>query len=330
MDSKNRFIDQLGNLFAAPTKDGKLKEEVAAITKAIKERESKSYAELMRDKDFEWAITEVKKVKRQIERIAGHRKAEQPKESLSYLIGYRKNMDFDHVNVMLQLTKACLVPHWSDRNKKWYDEHSEKVANWCDFFLSYTNRNVPGINLNCKKAIKPLPKKIRKEEWDRRNVVATLIAQYLVTYNLTGFFDVDKLKCGDELKEKVLEYCTKAHAFIQLVEDECFTKERDKTNWCFFEYDRFRNHNVNEKQKSRARLYFLPAGLTFNEENYANMVPDPYHDWFRVIMDKRYLSIHGADHRELKKKIFEIVSRIKASRNKEFNLMLERKIANPK
>ena len=100
-------------------------------------------------------------------------------------------------------------------------------------------------------------------ELDKFNFVARVLVKYLEQNNVHGFFDFKSLQCGDDIEAKVVEYCERTIAFIQLVESRSLEEPAPpKLNWCLKEYEAFEKAVVSVKVPGLVgnRVFFTLAG----------------------------------------------------------------------
>jgi hypothetical protein len=119
------------------------------------------------------------------------------------------------------------------------------------------------------------------------NHVARVVTRHLRRYEqLSGFFDEDNLKVGEDLKEAVDGFCTKAFAFVQLVEPLSFDREPPQ-NWCFYEYKRFtENPAITALMGNKSRHYFILTDPQLSAIQPAGLYP-PFTGWTKRIEELR-------------------------------------------
>jgi hypothetical protein len=123
------------------------------------------------------------------------------------------------------LVECRLRNVWPPEQQTLYDE-KKQILDWCDFFVSYTNRDAPAINQQFGDLIKSCFGKVPEGSELQTNHLARVITRHLRRYqHLTGFYDEDNLQVGEDIKEGVDDCFTQAFAFVQLIEPLTFDRE---------------------------------------------------------------------------------------------------------
>lgn len=140
-----------------------------------------------------------------------------------------------------KLTLPNLAPNIQAATQQAVDFIDKKI----DYFCSYTRKGLPDINSSYKEiiydalTIKP---ETHPKEWKEINFVAKILVRYLNNHGFNNyFFDLDKMVNGEEIEDTVLGYCDKATVLLLLAQQETFRDRLNETNWCYQEYDRYRN-----------------------------------------------------------------------------------------
>ena len=142
-----------------------------------------------------------------------------------------KSIFTERPDIIIQMIKKYFYQFWEKNLIEKYEQILDILLNWKDYFFSYTNGNAREINNDYKLLLNHVG---LFDEDTEDNCVTKLIVTYLKSYNnLIGFFDRDNMKCGDDIQEKIFEYCQKSFTFIQLVQHGSF---RSTGNWCYKEY----------------------------------------------------------------------------------------------
>lgn len=202
---------------------------------------------------------------------------------------------------------------------KQYTDVSVIIQTWNHFFVSYTTRDTPAVNnLYNPELFLQFDPDIVKRELVGNNLIAKFIVKCFKKYNsLKIFFDRDSIVCGDIIKDEVYEYCEKTFAFVQLIEDITFNRENGVTNWCYNEYERFRNGNMANK---KSKHFFIIDGFDINLAT----VPQPYYNWAQDIVVSKYEKINKPfDVTTVKKKCQEFTARIIATRTNQINELIK-------
>jgi hypothetical protein len=205
---------------------------------------------------------------------------------------------------------------WPPAQQALYDE-KRQILEWRDFFVSYTNRDAPAINQQFRDLIKSCLGSTPKGAQLQANYLARVITRHLRRYQqLSGFFDEDNLQVGENLQDAVDGFCTKAFAFVQLIEPLSFDKEPPH-NWCFHEYKRFsENPAIVGLVGDKNRHYFVLTDPQLSAIQPASLFP-PFAGWVQRIDDLRHAHIAVKDERNttLRAKIKEIATQILALRS---------------
>lgn len=223
------------------------------------------------------------------------------------------------------IDKAGLWMHNPEAIQK-YRKGVSMITEWVDFFLSYTNRNQPEVNNTFMKVLAP---KFSEEEWRRSvnalNLIAKLLVRYIrerTTLNAV-FFDQQSMICGENIEEKVKDYCEKTFAFAQLFQWQIIT-DNGKKNWCEFEYTTFSKFNTaGNKKEFYFKTYDIPDDVTEVLESAPE--DDCWGEWLTKTLSKKQIVISkDADYDdELKQKCREIGIAIRESRKEIITNYLE-------
>jgi hypothetical protein len=215
------------------------------------------------------------------------------------------------VNTARVLVECRLRKAWPPAEEALYDE-KKQILEWRDFFVSYTNRDAPAINQEFRDLIKSCLGSVPKGTQLNANYVARVITRHLRRYQqLSGFFDEDNLQVGENLQDAVDGFCTKAFAFVQLVEPLTFDKEPPH-NWCFHEYKRFsENPGIVALVGDKSCHFFILTDRQLSKIQPAASFP-PFAEWMKRINDHRHLHIALQDERNttLRTKIKDIATQI--------------------
>ncbi len=176
------------------------------------------------------------------------------------------------INIFTRMVKIYLYPDWEPGEREQYDWRCVAVAEWDDYFFSYTSREAGSINSRFWAILAPPGVEAPKPtESEANNLVAQRGHERLDRNNLSGFFARHDLKIGDDFNQKMLARCEAAYAFVQLIELSSF--DGSDTNWCFREYTRFI-----KTQGARERCIFIVAAKDLKSVTPA-ILPPPFADW---------------------------------------------------
>jgi len=240
---------------------------------------------------------------------------DQVRESLRLL---RRMIDHEEPVKKVAATRALvegrLRKAWPPAQQTLYD-HKKQILDWRDFFVSYTNRDAPATNQQFHGLIKSCLGTTPKGDETKSNYLAKVITRHLRRYEgLSGFFDEDNLKVGENIKDEVDLYCAKAFALVQLIEPLTFDKEPPR-NWCFHEYKQFsENPTLVSLLGDKSRHYFILTDQLTGLKP-ANLFP-LYANWFKRIEDLKqaHIALDGERNTTLRAKIKNIATQILALR----------------
>lgn len=242
--------------------------------------------------------------------------AEQLRESLRLL---RRMLDdggpTKKVDATRRLIEGRLHKSWPPEQQALYDK-KRQILEWRDFFVSYTNRDAPATNQQFRQLIKSCLGVTPKGEENQSNYLAKVITRHLRRYQgLSGFFDEDNLKVGENILNQVDQYCTRAFALVQLIEPLTFDHE-PPPNWCFHEYRQFsENPAIVALLGDKERHFFILTDPQLDALQPANPFP-LYAGWHNRISALRqaHISLDGERNTTLRAKIKKIATQILALR----------------
>jgi hypothetical protein len=217
------------------------------------------------------------------------------------------------IEVMRKLVEGRLYKTWPAADQQMYDRKKE-ILEWRDFFVSYTNRDAPAMNDQYRALIRSCFGVTPKGVENKSNYVARVITRHLRrSEGLSGFFDNDDTKVGEDIQHEVDGYCKRAFALVQLIEPLALEKEPPK-NWCFYEYCQFgQSVSAGGTVSGDKRHFFILAGDTLNTVRPANLVAS-YHEWVDRIERVRYVPLNNERNISLRAKIKTIAIEILSMR----------------
>jgi hypothetical protein len=217
------------------------------------------------------------------------------------------------LDISRSLVQGRLYRSWSPAHQQLYEQKCA-ILEWRDFFVSYTNRDAPATNGQFRELIRSCLGQAPKGADNQMNYVARVITRHLRRYQgLSGFFDEDNLKVGENIQNQVDQYCARAFAFVQLIEPLALERE-PPINWCFYEYSEFsRNPAVIGLLGNKDRHFFILAGGKLEAVQPANL-PAAYRPWVDRIDGLRYVSLQNERNTTLRSKIQLIATEIVALR----------------
>lgn len=207
------------------------------------------------------------------------------------------------------LIEGRLLRSWPEATCTMY--HKKKtILDWRDFFVSYTNRDAPATNGQFRSLIRTCLGLTPKGDENKSNYVARVINRHLRRYqNLSGFFDDDNLKVGEDLTHAVDQFCTRAFALVQFIEPLALTPD-PAPNWVFYEYQKFSdNPAVLAFAEAKDRHFFILAESEIGDLRPANL-PHEYEPWVQRIGGIRHISLKNERNTTLRAKIKTIATEI--------------------
>jgi hypothetical protein len=249
---------------------------------------------------------------------------DQVRESLRFL---RRMVDDSEpakkIDTIRALIEGRLRASWSAVEQATYDKKKE-ILDWRDFFVSYTNRDAPSINGTFRTLIKDALGAAPKGNDNNSNYLARIVTRHLRRYqSLSGFFDEENLKVGEDIQEGVDRYCTKAFALVQLVESLTFEREPPR-NWCFYEYARFSQNPAVVGLLGDKHRHFFILTAALREVTPANLSP-LFQGWYSRIQAllKTHILLNGERNTTLRTKMNAIAIEIVALRAEIVNAWLK-------
>jgi len=204
---------------------------------------------------------------------------------------------------------------------KKYKEGASMIDEWVDFFLSYTNRDQPEVNNTFDKVLKKI---FKKKEWndnvEELNMLAKLLVRYLKQRGqLNVFFDQQSMICGDNIEDKVNDYCTKTFSFAQLIQWQALANDADKKNWCFHEYSTFDKNNIN---KEKGLFFFKIYDVPDDPQDVKN-IPITWRPWVQQALTTVNVVIpKDLESSKLREKCGEVADQILSVRDNIINKYL--------
>jgi hypothetical protein len=217
---------------------------------------------------------------------------------------FQKKVDATRV-----LIEGRLYRSWPAAHKILYDK-KKAILEWRDFFVSYTNRDAPAINDQFRSLIRTCLGQAPRGNENQYNYVARVITRHLRRYQgLSGFFDEDNLKVGENIQAGVDRYCRQSFALVQLIEPLALEREPPR-NWVFHEYRQFsENPDMIALMGAKDRHFFVLAGSELDALRPANLLPD-YEPWVNRIKGLKYISLDNERNITLRAKIKVIATEI--------------------
>jgi hypothetical protein len=220
---------------------------------------------------------------------------------------------FNKFEITRRLVEDKLYKAWPDVYKFLYDK-KKAILEWRDFFVSYTNRDAPATNAQFRRLIRDCLGKVPRGEDNQLNYLARVITRHLRRYQgLSGFFDEDSLKVGENIGNQVDHYCKRAFALVQLIEPLSLEREPPR-NWCFYEYCQFsQNSEVINLLGNIDRHFFVLAGSELDALRPASTQP-AIKIWIDRIATLKYIPLRDELNSTFRAKLRNIAIEIVALR----------------
>lgn len=180
--------------------------------------------------------------------------------------------------ICIDLTIQRCAPRWSAAQKDYYQRASHKLANWRDYFLSFTNNNpthghVIAINNEHKRLISEgFGQRFGPPRTTQENLLAHLLNYLLRNRLLDGYFYPDERGAAD-VEATLRDEAATAFAFVQLVQCAIFDRW---PNYCMMEFD------AAVQDESRAVVFVFAE----KREGFVSreLIDIRMHDWYDSVM----------------------------------------------
>lgn len=187
-----------------------------------------------------------------------------------------------------ELTRRRFYGTWTREQRAHFDQASEKLEHWSDYFLSFTNFNpaegeVIFVNNEYKRLItEGLGRRIGPPETMKKNLLARLLQYRLENKPLQGFFYPEH-RDPQEVEPRLKQEARRSFAFVQLLQSSMFNKW---PNFCKIEYD------AAAEDPSKTLIFVMAenrAGFISRE-----LVDNRLHNWYDGIMARDALELEPA------------------------------------
>jgi hypothetical protein len=181
-------------------------------------------------------------IKRKLESQVGIQKTRQHQVKFALKLFHRlvgSKVQEDHI--CNRLTLLSYYPKWTDKQKAYFDEKCALISTKLDYFLSFTQRNqsVAGNPINSYHRYLIQSLGLRDPKDDATNELARMLDVLLRIHQYRGFFFPAHEGDSQQATQKFLKALDNSVVFIQLVQNEMFSKRYvDRPNYCFQEYTR--------------------------------------------------------------------------------------------
>ena len=213
------------------------------------------------------------------------------------------------IDVTRNLVEGRLFKGWPRAQQALYDS-KKAILEWRDFFVSYTNRDAPATNNRYRLLIRSCLGQIPTGDQNQCNYLARVVTRHLRRYQgLSGFFDEDNLRVGENIQNAVDHYCKRAFALVQVIEPLALEKEPPR-NWCFYEYSQFSlNPDIVRLLGNKDRHFFILTGGGVEDVRPANLAQG-YGEWVSRIGGSKYIPLRDERNTILQAKIKTVATEI--------------------
>lgn len=259
--------------------------------------------ERKKDSGFAPTVNRVKVVARKLEeRLEGRAHAKQVKRALQTFNTHKQRPR--RQRICRALTRRRYAPHWSQAQRKYYEEASEKLR-WGDYFLSFTNYNPVGgaimhVNREHMALIRAgLVRSIGPPETEKANLLAELLNTELRNGSLAGYYFPHE-RGADDVEAELMQQASESFVFVQLVHNTMFEK---LPNYCLDEF------NAASGNGARKMLFVMSAPFSALIEQ--QRIDERMHGWHATIQKPDVVELEPvATPARARKVLLEIKDRV--------------------
>ena len=238
------------------------------------------------DKDnvFHATRNRVEGIKRELEDRTGIQRSYQKQaryalEFYSQLSGSEDEED----EICLRIVRLAYFPKWTDKQKKYFDEVCTTIQQKSDYFLSFTQRNPinAGNPINSYHRHLIMNFGFDDPQSNPANEFARMLDGLLKDpkFGLRGFFYPEHEDNSAEVIKKLSDNIDQCLVFIQVVQNEMFSKKYDrKKNYCFMEY----TWAANKKKKM---ILVFADGKYPTDLIVQGAVDYAFNGWYKFVAD---------------------------------------------
>jgi hypothetical protein len=204
------------------------------------------------DSGFDAAVNQVSKVFEPLERsLQGQTHVDQIALALQLFYSCRKEKGLQEI--CRELTRSRYASFWSGDQQRYYEEVSEKLEHWRDYFLSFTNYNPTqgeAMFVNNQHSLMislGLGRAVCFPETKETNLLALLLDYTLSNWALNGFY-YPKARDSEDVQARLQHEARSALVFVQLLQNSMFDNQ---TNYCLYEFD------AAQEDESRAFIFIM-------------------------------------------------------------------------
>lgn len=205
------------------------------------------YSELSRNKNYATAYSNISEIRKRVDDVLRRRSAPDALQvalALALLKGYRRRHAFPEFQACYRILQGAAYVHWPPEQKALFVKNVLTLR-LSDYFLSYTNRMAAETNHHFRKAFLGMTAQLAKNPRTTINLIAAEIARRFTLHNLKGFYDMDDIQLGDEVRARITQGAAESIVFVQVVERALFEQPPMGTvNWCFTEFQSYEGSPV--------------------------------------------------------------------------------------
>jgi hypothetical protein len=261
-----------------------------------------------RSRVFHEQVARVERIKRGLEDIVDIQTTYQGEVKLS-LQKFQQLADSSDQEdeICLRLIRLTYYPNWTPKQTAFFDKMVEAIKKGHDYFLSFTQRRPPGggnpLNSDQRYLIQSFG--LADPQGKDENELARMLDRLLriSKYGFRGFFYPMHENDSQQVKKKLNDAMNNSLVFIQLVQNEMFSKQYPiDPNYCFDEYS-----GACSEQKKMVLIF--ANGLHPGDMIIKTAVQSKFNAWYDYM--------HGADCVDLQPtRISEQAMNIQTNRDK--------------
>ncbi|MCU0286942.1 MAG: hypothetical protein MUF15_11155 [Acidobacteria bacterium] len=276
----------------------------------------KKYASLINDLEYNRFYKLLKDIRCELDvTLEGESGIQQVKGCLS-LLNKKGRRSKDDFHLCKDVIKKGIYNNWNINQQNYFHKGCEMIADWKDYFISYTDRNHHETNTDFEHIILDVfGKQFYDQNKEKYNCLPHLVVHYLQGHGLKGFFDKNNITCGDVIGEEIYKHCTSVYTFVQLVELETLKYDERKNNWCFHEFEKFDQWVGETSVDKYKRYYFILTNDT--DVVFPRALHPKYEPWKKKITERHYVgNLSALSYKEIRTKMSDLAEQIRITRDK--------------
>lgn len=213
------------------------------------------------------------------------------------------------------LARRRFAGKWSQCQLDYYEQATEKLGNWRDYFLSFTNHNptageVMFVNNQHKRLIDTgLGQKFRPPATKEENLVARLLEYKLRNQALDGFF-YPKERDPVDVQARLQREAGSCFAFVQIIQNSMFQ------NWPNYCHDEFIAAHTDDESRLMIFVLTVPLQQLIKRANVQNQM----RDWHAAITRPDVVELEPTEELRRVRKLLaeletEMVARVASARD---------------